>query len=127
MRLLLDTHAFIWSIGMVDKLPPSLREILADSDNERWISAVTVYEIEYKRDRGGELARLPTNLQLAATSLKAHWLDVSPVHAGAAARLDRVHRDPWDRVIAAQAIVEGLVVVTRDPAIAAMGASVIWR
>lgn len=127
MRLLLDTHAFIWAIGMVEKLPDKTAELLRDPDNERWISAVSSYEIEYKRGRSAELGRLPLDLHSAVVGLRAEWLDVSPVHAATAARLDRVHRDPWDRIIAAQAMVEGLVVVTRDPAIAAMGAGVIWR
>lgn len=127
MRLLLDTHAFIWALGMVEKLPRPVIDLLSDPNIERWISAVSAYEIEYKRERNEVLDRLPHDLQAAAKGLNAEWLDVTPIHAGAAARLDRVHRDPWDRIIAAQSIEEGLVVVTRDPAIASMGASVVWR
>lgn len=127
MRLLLDTHALIWALGMVEKLPRAVIDLLSDPDNERWVSAVSAYEIEYKRDRNYVLGRLPRDLQAAAKVLNAEWLDVTPMHAGAAARLDLVHRDPWDRIIAAQAMAEGLVVVTRDPAIASMGAAVVWR
>ncbi len=126
MRLLLDTHAFIWSMGRVSRLPLHVTEALRDTDNEVWLSAVSLYEIEYKRERDDVLARLPVDLITAADTLPARWLVVSPEHAVTAARLDRTHKDPWDRLIVAQAMVEGLVVVSVDPAMKAFGLEIFW-
>jgi PIN domain nuclease of toxin-antitoxin system len=126
MRLLLDTHAFIWGMGMVPRLTPHAAAAIRNPDNEVWISAVSLYEIEYKRDRDPVLSRLPAELVGAAAGLPALWLSITPEHAVAAARLDRIHKDPWDRLIVAQAMVEGLVIVSVDPAIGAFGVQTLW-
>lgn len=126
MKLLLDTHAFIWAMGMVSNLPTTIASAISDPDNEVWISVVSAYEIDYKRDRDRGLASLPADLISAAAALPARWLAVEPEHAVAAARLPREFRDPWDRIIAAQAMVKGLTLLSRDPAMRRMGAPVLW-
>ena len=126
MRLLLDTHAFVWAMGMVSLLPERVADAIRDPDNEVWISAVSAYEIDYKRDRDVDLGRLPFDVVLAGAGLPAQWLAVKPEHAIVGARLPKTFKDPWDRVIAAQAQVEGLTLVSRDPAMVRMGAHVLW-
>lgn len=126
MRLLLDTHVFIWAMGMADRLPPRVAAAIRDPENEVWLSAVSLYEIEYKRDRDPVLARLPPELVGAAAAMPAEWLGVTPEHAVAAGRLDRVHKDPWDRLIVAQATIEEMVIVSVDPAVKAFGVQTFW-
>ncbi|MDZ4363332.1 type II toxin-antitoxin system VapC family toxin [Brevundimonas sp.] len=126
MRLLLDTHAFIWSMGQVSRLPDRVAEAIRDPHNEVWLSAVSLYEIEYKRERDEVLGRLPADLISAANVLAAEWLAIVPEHAVTAGRLDRMHKDPWDRLIVAQARVEGLSIVSVDPAMKAFGVETFW-
>lgn len=126
MRLLLDTHAFIWAMGMVSRLPSRTADAIRDPDNEVWLSAASLYEIEYKRDRDALLGRLPPDLVAAALGLPASLLEITPEHAIAAAKLDRSHKDPWDRIIAAQARLEGLTIVSTDPAMTRFGLPVLW-
>lgn len=126
MKLLLDTHTLIWAVGMSPRLPSAVASVIRDPENDVWLSAASLYEIEYKRDRDGALARLPLDLIRAATTLPADWLDVTPQHFVTAGRLDRVHRDPWDRLIVAQAMIEGLTIVSVDPALRAFGVQTFW-
>lgn len=126
MRLLLDTHVFIWAMAKVSRLPPRVAAAIRDPDNEVWLSAVSLYEIEYKRDRDRLLGDLPRDLIGTAAAMPAQWLTVTPEHFVAAGRLDRVHKDPWDRLIAAQAGVEGLVIISVDSAMKAFGVQTFW-
>lgn len=126
MRLLLDTHTFIWAVGMSSRLPPRVAAVIRDPENDVWLSAASLYEVEYKRERDAVLARLPFDLIHAATTLPADWLDVTPQHFVTAGRLERVHKDPWDRLIAAQAMTEGLAVVSVDPAMKSFGVQTFW-
>lgn len=126
MRLLLDTHAFAWALAHSTKLPPHILDRITDPANDVWVSAATVYELDYKRPIDREIAILPADLEASGIRLGYSWLDLKPEHARIAASLDRTHKDPWDRLIAAQALAETLVLVTRDPAMAALGAQVMW-
>ena len=91
-----------------------------------WVSAVTIYELDYKRPLDRELAILPADLEAAGLRLGYRWLDFTPEHARVAAGLDRAHKGPWDRVIVAQAMTEAMVLVTKDGAMATLGARVLW-
>lgn len=126
MRLLLDTHVFAWALARSERLPAEVLDRVTDPETEVWVSAVTVYELDYKRPLDPEIAILPADLAAAGVRLGYGWLDVSTEHARVAAGLDRRHKDPWDRFIAAQALTENLVLVTRDPAMAAFGVKVMW-
>lgn len=126
MRLLLDTHVFVWAMGQVSRLPAAVAEAIRNPDNDVFLSAVSVYEIEYKRDREAFLRRLPVDLLPAAEALPAEWLPIDPRHAASAARLDRDHKDPWDRLIVAQAMVEGLVLVSADATLKKFGSEILW-
>lgn len=126
MKLLLDTHAFAWALARSAKLPAHVLDRVTDPVNDVWVSAVSIYELDYKRPLDRELAALPADLEAAGLRLGYRWLDLTPEHARIAAGLDRAHKDPWDRVIVAQAMTEAMVLVTQDGAMTALGAQVMW-
>lgn len=126
MKLLLDSHVFAWALAYSAKLPSAVLHAVTDPANEVWVSAVTIYELDYKRSVDPEIAILPADLAAAGVRLGYAWLDLTPQHARLAATMDRSHKDPWDRLIAAQSLAGNLLLVTRDPAMAALGVRVMW-
>lgn len=124
--LLLDTHALIWFLTGNPRLSPDARAAIEDPDTLVLASAASGYEIANKT-RLGKLA-FPAVEELPAILRKAR-IAVHPValaHASAAGRLPGPHRDPWDRILMAQALADGLTVVTLDPVFAEYGVPVLW-
>jgi len=115
VRLLLDTHAFLWWLADDAKLGPKARAAIADERSAVFVSAASVWEIAVKRRSG----------KLDAPGDVADWIercDFAPLsidveHAVAAAELPPHHRDPFDRMLVAQAQLEELTLVARDDAI----------
>lgn len=126
MKLLLDTHTLIWVLNGSDKLSKRAEEDLADFANDVWVSAVSGYGIEFKRSRSAELVALPADIVDAAIATGFKWLAVKAHHAVSAGRLPFLHRDPFDRVLIAQALSENATFVTRDPWIAPYGVPTLW-
>jgi PIN domain nuclease of toxin-antitoxin system len=126
MRLLIDTHVLIWSAIGQNNLPRHVRDALADRSNEVWVSAATAYEIEFKRSRDPIIAQLPYDLGEAVGGQAFEWLGITDGHATAAGRLPKLHGDPFDRILVAQAFAENATVVTADRRIASYGANVLW-
>jgi PIN domain nuclease of toxin-antitoxin system len=126
MKVLLDTHAFIWAVARSRLLSPRAARLIRDPANIIQVSAVSAYEIEFKRLRDPVLAELPTDLDEVVTVHRFEWLALRAEHAMVAGRLPRLHGDPFDRMLAAQALVERATVITRDPLVAAYGAVVLW-
>jgi PIN domain nuclease of toxin-antitoxin system len=126
MRLLLDTHALIWWLTDSPQLTAAARAAIADPENAPFASAVSGYEIANKERLGrlpGRLtAILPKALPKARISVHALTLD----HTIAAGQLPGPHRDPWDRLIMAQAMRDGFTVVTLDRAFRDYGVPVFW-
>jgi len=126
MRLLLDTHAVIWWLTDSPRLSRVARSAIADPHNAVFASAVNGYEIANKERLGrlpGKLTGiLPQALRKARISIQALTLD----HTIAAGQLPGPHRDPWDRLIMAQALREGLTVVTVDSVFRDYGVPVCW-
>lgn len=128
MRYLLDTHTLIWWGLDLSKLGAGARAILTTGDGDFFVSAASVWEIATKW-RIGKLRELADpQLQIPALMIENGFqsLAVTNEHAMRGGLLEGDHRDPFDRLIAAQAIAEQLVVITRDPKIAAFGCAVIW-
>jgi PIN domain nuclease of toxin-antitoxin system len=116
MRLLLDTHVLIWLHIDPARVPSRIFEAIESEENEKSVSAATIWEIEIKRRSG----RLRTPPDLAQMTSGAGFLEL-PVrfsHAVAAGALPLLHGDPFDRMLVAQAQVEDLRIVTADPQIA---------
>lgn len=124
MKLLLDTHAFIWAAEQPGRLPERTRDALADGANEVAVSAASVWEIAIKRNLG-KIAFAPVTAE-RLRALRFCPLAIDPDHAEEAGGLPDLHRDPFDRMLVAQARVEGLAVVTRDPLVRAYDVSTFW-
>ena len=118
VRLLLDTHIFIWTANDSPRLHPAIRALVAEPANAVFVSAASVWEIAIKSSLGRQtdlaLPDTPANMALA---LGFSELPVNFAHAQRAATLPPLHNDPFDRMLIAQAQVENLTLVTADPAI----------
>jgi PIN domain nuclease of toxin-antitoxin system len=126
MKLLLDTHAFIWVIARSTLLSVRAAALIRDRDNDVLVSTVSAYEIEFKRQRSPVLALLPADLNEMVRLAGFEWLPLLSSHATAAGRLPRLAGDPFDRMLAAQGLIDQATILTRDPMVAAYGAVVAW-
>lgn len=128
MRALLDTHAFVWWNDGDPRLSDLARETIRSSGNEILLSAVTAWEIAIKSGKG--LLRLPeppADYVLSRMALDAMQpLPVEMTHALQVASLPRHHNDPFDRLLIAQAQVEGVPILTSDPNIARYDVDIVW-
>ncbi len=116
----------MWLTVQPDLVSRRARAVLADPENEILLSAISAYEIELKRDRDPVLQRIPADLGLAVAGQRLACLPIEPDHAAAAGRLPRLHGDPFDGLIIAQAFAENASVVSRDRWFAAYGVPLIW-
>jgi PIN domain nuclease of toxin-antitoxin system len=122
-RYLLDTHVLLWLLGAPDRVPEALRTELADRDNELVVSAASAIEISTKVRLGKlDAATLPATLTRRIADLGAITLPVTVEHGLLAGTLRWDHRDPFDRLLVAQAMLEELVLVTVDRAITGLPA-----
>lgn len=114
----------LWALADDPRLSPAARQAIESPGASTLVSVATVWEIEIKR----ALGRLPVPADLRETMASGAYvpLSITIEHAVAAARLPLLHRDPFDRMLVAQAMVEELTIVTRDPKIAAYGVPVLW-
>jgi len=128
MRLLLDTHALLWWFTDDRRLSTDARAAIADEGNEVLVSAASAWEIATKQ-RLGKLDEVPKAAErfseLVAADGFGH-LAVSHLHALRAGGYNSEHRDPFDRMLAAQSELESLVLVTRDPAFAGFPVKTLW-
>jgi PIN domain nuclease of toxin-antitoxin system len=128
MGALLDTHALIWWVEGDERVTPRLRRLLAQPGEAVFVSAATAWEIATKA-RIGKLKTPKALLQdfvEAIEMLGFRSLPITLRHGYAAGQLP-AHRDPFDRMLAAQARAEGLALVSADPAFAALGVATLWR
>ncbi len=124
IRLLLDTHALLWALSEDPKLSAPALAAIVDMDNQILVSATSAIEIAIKRSLG----KLEAPSDLLATVEAAGFipLTVDFLTAERLASLPFHHRDPFDRLLIAQALVEEVVVVTRDPAFAPYEVETLW-
>ena len=128
MRLLLDTHAFLWWLDGNRRLPRRARTLISDDGNVIFVSAASAWEISTK----ARLGKLPGAVDVAAdlagivTSQAFTPLDITILHAQRAGHLPGEHRDPFDRMLAAQAQIEDLPIVSNDPVFTDFGVERIW-
>ena len=126
MRLLLDTHVLIWAVRAPDLLTDRVLGLLEDQNNELLVSVVSAYEIEFKRDRDPDLAVMPPQLTALLRQMDMNWLSLTERHAVLAGKLPRLHGDPFDRFMIAQARIEEATLVTKDRVIPKYGIPTIW-
>lgn len=128
MRVLLDTHALLWWLDGDRRLPVRVRRIIGDDANEIFVSAASVWEITTK----ARLGKLPGAADVADDVPRVVAgqgflpLPVSLRHAQRAGRMPHPHRDPFDRMLAAQAELENLTIATNDPQIGALAIRSLW-
>lgn len=123
MRLLLDTYALIYALAQPDELGEPARSEIADATNEVFFTPANIWEIEIKVSVG-KLERPAADLVETARASYVE-LPITAKHAAAAGRLPLHHRDPFDRMIIAQALAEGLTVATPDEKFFLYGVDVI--
>lgn len=129
MKALLDTHVFLWWITDDPRLPSHVRDIIADRNNDLFLSAASCWEIAIKSHLGRiTLPHKPDIFIADQMSLNAvRSLPVQAGHALHTFNLPLHHRDPFDRMIASQAQLEGLPVITSDPLITQYKIKIIWK
>jgi PIN domain nuclease of toxin-antitoxin system len=128
MRALLDTHSFLWFITGDTRLSHHAHTIIADFDNEFVLSIASLWEIGIKVSLG-KLTLLRPFEEIIPAELHKHEIGILPIefqHLIQIVTLPFHHRDPFDRLIIAQGLVEGLPIVSADPAFADYPVKVIW-
>ena len=125
MKLLLDSHAVYWWMTGSARLSETAGELIVDNANILLVSAVSIYEIEFKAGRR-RLNLPPQELRAALRRNAVEELAVTHDHAEYAAHLDWDHRDPWDRLLAAQARLENCVLVSIDEVFDGIGIDRRW-
>jgi PIN domain nuclease of toxin-antitoxin system len=128
MRVLLDTHVFLWWINDDDRLSSAARDVLSDGENQLFFSAVSGWEIAIKTQLGK--LEMPSNLeQFIAEQLDHNAIDSLPIqlsHALHVYNLPQFHRDPFDRLLVAQGQLENLPLLTSDPQLGKYKVQVVW-
>ncbi|HEV7517108.1 MAG TPA: type II toxin-antitoxin system VapC family toxin [Thermoanaerobaculia bacterium] len=117
MRFLLDTHIFLWFIGGSERLRDPARTLLVDPENEALLSVASLWEIAIKVNLGKLTLERPFE-ELIPEQLSVAEIDRLPIrmeHLATLSKLSLYHRDPFDRLIIAQAIAEGVPVLSSDP------------
>jgi PIN domain nuclease of toxin-antitoxin system len=126
MRLLLDTHAWLWMLIEPDRIGPKTRALLGESGHTFMLSVASVWELAIKH-AAGRVSLPDAPLEYVRSRTRADGIALLPIsveHVCRAAALDRHHNDPFDRVLVAQAQIDGLVIVTHDQHIPRYGVEV---
>ena len=127
MRLLLDTHAAVWAVTEPEKLPERVADLIADGQNEVFVSAVVLWEIAIKAPLGRHdaptIGARDAHHEFGLAGFET--LPITSEHAIAVLGLPRLHADPFDRMLVAQSITESMRLVTHDAKLAAYSETII--
>lgn len=128
MRLLLDTQAFLWWVFADERLSPAAQALIADDANECWVSLASAWEMAIKSSLGKLQVTEPVADFFAAECRNNHFrvLEFGLAHIGLVERLPFHHRDPFDRLLIAQAQQDKLTVVSSDTAFDTYGLHRVW-
>jgi len=125
VKLLLDTHLLLWAAGQPERLSKKARGLIEKGEHELFFSSGSLWEIVIKRNLGRD------DFKVDARILRRGLLDngyselpIASEHVVAIDGLPQHHKDPFDRVLVAQAIVEGITLLTSDPTVARYGGSI---
>jgi PIN domain nuclease of toxin-antitoxin system len=119
MKLLLDTHLLFWAAGEPNRLPKHIRALLDNSDNELLFSAASLWEVAIKSGLGRKDFRVEARLLRRGLLDNGYGeLPIVSDHVVAIESLPPIHKDPFDRILVAQAAVEGITLLTNDPIVA---------
>ena len=116
MKLLLDTHLLLWAASAPDRLSPAALTLIEDPDNSLMFSAASLWEITIKQGLGRSDFQVDPRLLRRGLIDNAYIeLSITSDHALAVASLPPLHKDPFDRLLAAQSQIEGVLLITADP------------
>lgn len=124
MRLLIDSQAFLWWSEASPHLSLAARGAIADPTNELMISVAALWELTIKASSGK--LNLPADLETMVASQQFSLLSITFAHLRQLAILPRRHRDPFDRMMIAQALAEGIPIATSDRVFASYGLQIVW-
>ncbi len=119
MKLLLDTHLLLWAAGLPERLSAQARRLIEAADSELFFSAASLWEIAIKRGLGRE--DFQVDVRLLRRGLLDNGYSELPIgseHAVAVDSLPAIHKDPFDRILVAQAMLEGITLITSDTLVA---------
>ncbi|MXY38690.1 MAG: type II toxin-antitoxin system VapC family toxin [Rhodospirillaceae bacterium] len=128
MRVLLDTHVALWWLKGDNRIPRRIRDIVAHPDTEAFVSAATIWEIAIK----SKLGKLPAaaaaveTMPACFTDIGFSMLAINAAHAKRAGNLPLHHRDPFDRMLVAQAAIESLTLISGDPVLSLYDVDTGW-
>jgi PIN domain nuclease of toxin-antitoxin system len=125
LRLLIDTHLLLWAAGQPDRLSAETRGLLQDPVHNLIYSVASLWEITIKRGLGRPDFRVEP--RVLRRGLRDHGYNELPItadHALAVDLLPAIHRDPFDRILVAQAMIEGITLLTCDPLVASYPAPI---
>ena len=119
MKLLLDTHLLLWAAGEPDRLSADARRLIEAPENELFFSAASLWEIAIKRGLGRDDFQVDTRLLRRGLLDNGYSeLPIGSEHAVAIEGLPSIHKDPFDRMLVAQSVVEGITLLTADAYVA---------
>jgi len=119
LKLLLDTHLLLWAAGSPDRLPAAARRLLDDPHNEPIFSSASPWEVAIKQGlRRGDLRVDARLLRRGLLDNGYEELPITSEHAVALDTLPPIHKDPFDRILLAQSMIEGITRLTADPLVA---------
>ncbi|MCU1477382.1 MAG: hypothetical protein JWQ64_2075 [Subtercola sp.] len=123
MRVLLDTHVLYWAVRSPKRIPTEASELITDPASELLVSVVTPWEmgIKHRKGRFPDAGPFLGAFTQHMAHLRARELPITGEHSLFAGQLEWAHRDPFDRMLAAQAIIENAVLVSADGAFASLG------
>jgi PIN domain nuclease of toxin-antitoxin system len=128
MKYLLDSGVWLWSIASVERIGPKALDVLRNSEHEIYFSAASVWELSIKAQLGKLTLPSPPAVRIPAFMVRQglRSLPVNHIHAVKVYDLPSHHRDPFDRLLIAQAIAEDLTILTADRAFAKYPVDVLW-
>jgi PIN domain nuclease of toxin-antitoxin system len=128
MRHLLDAHTFLWWDSNSARLSVRAKQVCSNVNNLLLLSIASIWELQIKWQAGKlQLNRpLPDIVRDQLATNRVQLLSLTPEHVYALGQLPPVHKDPFDRILAAQAIIEGIPLLTRDPVFTRYPVTVIW-
>ncbi|MCB0522220.1 MAG: type II toxin-antitoxin system VapC family toxin [Saprospiraceae bacterium] len=127
MDFLIDSHALIWYLNGDAQLSVNAHSTISNQNNRRWISPASIWEIAIKVNLGKlNLNRPLPDIQVSLSTDGFLWLPIEFKHAIQAGNLPPHHRDPFDRMLIAQALAEGMAIVTKDPGFPIYGVKTLW-
>ena len=128
MRALLDTHVFLWAVSEPERLSESARKVIESGASELFLSVASLWEISIKIGIGKLLLPKPEDRYLRDQLLRNNvsTLAVEARHALELTSIPLHHRDPFDRLVIAQSLVEGIPIITADSVLKQYSAQIIW-